>query len=525
MLMLQESSLDWALTHARRFSDTDVFPPAFEFEAIEYDWSTIKAWLCNQDILDWSVRPHRTLLAPKARYGFRVVTQLDPLDFLIFASIVKELASDIEARRVSIADQRVFSYRFKHDSSGQLFDPSTGYRDFLARCKEILEESSGVSYVAVTDIADFYPRIYHHRLQNALLASTAHSSHVKGLMKLLSGWNSSESYGIPVGNAPSRLLAEITISDVDDSLLANGVNFVRFNDDFRIFASSSAAAYRHLALLADILYKNHGLTLQQMKTEVLDRATFEQKYLTTPAEKAVNSLRERFAELLDELGIVDPYEPIFYEELTADQKSKIKSMNLAEILRDAVASPDEPDLTAIRFVLRRLGQIGDTSVLTDVLDGVDQLHPAFPDVIRYLMGLRDLTLEERQRVGSRILEILENSIISELEYHRMWALHLFASSSDWGNSDRFVSLLNSAHGESVRRELIMALGRSRKQHWFTSMRRNLFDESHWPRRALLAGASCTPADARRHWYHSIEPRLDPLELAVARWARQNPFSE
>jgi len=93
--------------------------------------------------------------------------------------------------------------------------------------------------VATTDISDFYSRIYHHRLENALRAATTKTSHVKAIMHLLSGWNGTESFGIPVGCAPSRILAEIVLADVDESLLANSVDFVRFNDDYRIFAYSA----------------------------------------------------------------------------------------------------------------------------------------------------------------------------------------------------------------------------------------------------------------------------------------------
>jgi hypothetical protein len=53
--------------------------------------------------------------------------------------------------------------------------------------------------------------------------------------------------------------------------------------------------------------------------------------------------------------------------------------------------------------------------------------------------------------------------------------------------------------------------------------RNLFNEPPWTRRALIAAASCLATDARKHWYKSIEARLDAVELAVMRWAKQNPF--
>ena len=112
MLQLQESSLDWALAHALKHGDTDVFPLPFEYEAIKCDWGQLKPYLAKQNMRDWEVRPVRTLLSAKARYGFRVVTQFDPLDFLLFAAVIKEIGSEMEPFRVPNAQNIVFSYRF-----------------------------------------------------------------------------------------------------------------------------------------------------------------------------------------------------------------------------------------------------------------------------------------------------------------------------------------------------------------------------------------------------------------------------
>ena len=135
MLTLQQSSLDWAIRHALKYGDTDVFPSPFEYEAVNFDWNNVKVYLAAQDVLTWATRPHRSLLSPKAKYGFRIVTQLDPLDFLLFAGTVKEIADDLEGRRIPRTDDRVFSYRIQLDSQGQLFDPRVGYRQFLSACQ------------------------------------------------------------------------------------------------------------------------------------------------------------------------------------------------------------------------------------------------------------------------------------------------------------------------------------------------------------------------------------------------------
>ncbi len=524
MLTVQEPSLDWALRHALAYGDTDVFPIPFEYRAIQHDWDNVRPYLAAQNVLEWAVRPHRVLLSPKAKYGFRFITQLDPLDFLLFSAVVSEMAQEIEGRRIAVHDNKVFSYRVSIDESGQLFDPRIGYRSYLSQCQQVLNQNPHITFVAATDIADFYSRIYHHRLDNALQASTTRASHRKSIMHLLSGWNGTETFGIPIGNAPSRLLAEITLSDVDEALLANGIDFVRYNDDYRLFASSYTEAYRYVAFLADILFRNHGLSLQPQKTSILPVDQFRLRFLTTPLDREINSLHDRFEELADDLGLSNWYEPIEYDDLDDDQREAIDMLNLAELFREEMDRAQEPDLAVIRFVLRRLAQLGDDSVLGIIFDNIEDLLPAFPDIIRYLASLRFIATEQRHSIGERILDLLANSILSELVYHRMWALDLFTHSREWDNEDRFPAMYASEADPSIRRKLILTMGRSNHRHWFQSQWRRLFDHAHWPRRALIAGASCMPADARRHWYRSIEPQLDVLELAVARWARQNPFA-
>ena len=187
-------------------------------------------------------------MSPKARYGFRLVTQLDPLDFLLFAAIIYEIGGDLEAARVPSTDNLVYSHRFAPDATGAMFNRKIGFQSFNQECKRILRNEH-YDFVCTADVADFYPRIYHHRLQNELNACTRRSNHVLGVMRLLSGWNNTETIGLPVGSAPARLLAEIVINVVDQALLANQIRFIRYNDDYRLFAHSHTEGYRHLVYL------------------------------------------------------------------------------------------------------------------------------------------------------------------------------------------------------------------------------------------------------------------------------------
>ena len=522
MITLQEKSLDWALAHVETCGDTDVFPIPFEYKAIRHNWEILKPQLAKQNILEWTVRPLRILLAPKARYGFRIITQLDPLDFLLFAATIRELCTSIEVKRVS--KSVVCSYRVAPTEDGQLFN-QTGYRAFLNTSRDILEKNPEISHVVVTDISDFYSRIYHHRLENALDDSTDKSGHVRAVMHLLSGWNTKETFGIPIGNSPSRLLAEITLSDVDNALLANGVQFIRFNDDYRIFAQSHAEAYRTLAFLADCLFRNRGLTLQQQKTSVLSRGNFESKYLTTPLDHELDSLHEKFDQLIADLDLDDSYEQIDYDDLTEEQKDFLDSLNLKGLLNEQIHEKSEIEIPTVRFLLRRLARIGDSSMVDVLLDNLDTLHPVFPDIIRYIEQLEFPGDESRTMVGEKLLDVYKDSIVGELEYHKLWCLNLFSTSRKWSRNKSFSRLHSEARDDPSKRKLILAMGRAGEQYWFQNQWRNLTNFPPWLRRAVLAGASCMPTDARKHWYRSIEPQLDILEYAVIKWAQQHPFSK
>ena len=177
MLRLKPESLDWALRHAITQGDTDVLPHAFEFQAVEHDWDNIKRLLCGKDILSWQCRPTRQCLSPKQRLGFRIATQLDPLDFLIFGALVREIGQELEASRLPVNDQNVFSHRFNPKDEGSLFDSNMGYHSFQARSRA-LAASDQFSHVVLADIADFFPRLYHHRVEGALSSATKKNNHV-----------------------------------------------------------------------------------------------------------------------------------------------------------------------------------------------------------------------------------------------------------------------------------------------------------------------------------------------------------
>ncbi|MDQ6677101.1 MAG: reverse transcriptase, partial [Acidobacteriota bacterium] len=201
------AALDWALKHVEEFGDTVFLPRAFEYEAIRSNWTDVRVWLESQGLREWKARPFRRFLARKSAYSFRFVTQLDPLEYLLFTALVYEVGPQLEALRSPRSEKTVFSWRFDLKPDGQMYSPASRWDDFNTRCL-ILAGKAGCKWVVVADIADFFPHIYIHPVETALESATDRSPAAYCLLRMISNWNAFVSYGLPVGLAGSRIIAE-----------------------------------------------------------------------------------------------------------------------------------------------------------------------------------------------------------------------------------------------------------------------------------------------------------------------------
>jgi len=145
-------------------------------------------------------------LAQVGYTGFRRATLIDPFWNAYYLAIVISIADQIEAIRIPESNGTVFSYRFAwQDSEAKLFKDST-WIDFRKRC---LDLSSSSPIVVQTDISDFYQRIYHHRIENALKRLPDSEDIPLRIMALIGAFSNNVSYGLPIGGPASRILAEL----------------------------------------------------------------------------------------------------------------------------------------------------------------------------------------------------------------------------------------------------------------------------------------------------------------------------
>ena len=286
---------------------------------------------------------------------------------------------------------------------------------------------------------------------------------------------------------PRDWSAEVAIDDVDKSLRSEGIAFIRYVDDFRLFATSFNDGYRKLTTLANVLFKNHGLTLQQAKTSIITTEEFERRFASSEESHELDGLAEKFNEFLESVGVLDPYANIEYEDLEEEDQHKIDSLNLEQLLRKQLGRPEpEVDQRMTQFLLRRLGQLDNAGCVDQIIEHIDKLFTIFPDVIQYLARLRSLDSEKRRQVGQQMLSLIGNSALSHLEFHRVWLFSLFSGDREWGNAEKLGSLFSDSHDLFSQRELTLGLARARQDYWFRSRKYSI---SEFPTMAQ-ASVSC-----------------------------------
>ncbi len=504
---LQEDSLNWAITHIRKFGDTDIFPVPFEYNAIYQQWSLLKDYLSKIDLETHETRPFNRFLIPKPQGGYRVAIQLDPIDTILYTAAIYEAADLIESNRVSIALRISCSYRVEKDASGQLFKANSGWNDFHDRSQE-LTDSREFSHVLLADITDFYNQAGHHRIENALEHAGVSPSRARAIERFLGNLTARQSRGIPVGPSASILLAEACLSDVDSKLIREGYTHSRYVDDFRIFCKSSVEAEKALHDLSEYLYTAHRLSLQSHKTKIISIEEFKSEELVDPEKLEEQSKTDK---ILNQLAFYSNY-GLESQDLEPEELKKLVRQNLRELF-DTCLEKNQLQLGLARFLLRKATQLKTSVLQEQVIDNVPLLLPVLRDAMIYLE--KTTKSKSYEYIGGKLIEFLKESDLSFIPYVKFWFTHLLTEKFSKG----FESPISQFCGQEndVRHLALMARNLNYLE-WVREQKEIWNNYKPWEKRAIIWTAPVLPEDERRYWLKSIENAGDKLDYIVAKAA-------
>lgn len=506
---VSRASLERALDHICAFGDTDVFPHLAELHFLRDKREEVLVELSSLDINSYQPLQAVEVLAPKSRFGFRIVHQLHFVDTILFTAAVIEIGEELENLKSSEGNFGPFAYRFDSAGGRSLFLGGRSFRDWLTWQKNYAE-TSNFDYVVFSDIADFYQRIYLHRIESFLDVATAKKGIKNFIERVIKAIRSRQSYGIPVGGSASRVLAEAALSDSDAALLDEGIQFTRFVDDFRLYVVSGQVPYQVLSFLAEQLFLSEGLTLNGKKTLVMTR----ENYLTH-LEKELPGEDEKAEDAALETLTHDIY--FSEEQPDADKLAALKAMNIVAALEESIAV-DDWDFGRIKSILRALRLVKSADATDSVIEHLGELLPFAKEVMLYFDELDTIKPPARKRLKDSIVLLASDQSAKNVPIIHAWLLEFFVRGVITASHKELQAM--EASSPLSDRQINLIRGRNGDVNFFRRNKTRFEELSPLTKYSFILGASCLPRGEYEAWVGAIRGRMrGALEGLFCDWAR------
>jgi hypothetical protein len=439
-----------------------------------------------------------------------------------FLALVLEVAPALEAARLPESEEKVFSYRLAQvsDDDAGLF-VAEGWKRFQDRTRALAE---GNPFVVSVDIADFYARIYHHTLENAVRRSDPGGNITRQLKQMLALFSGGTSYGLPVGGPAARILAEAVLNNVDHLLASEDDlnNFCRYADDYRFFVADLAQAHRVVARLSEILLRNEGLTLQKTKTRIMTSREYQSALDPVVPDKGTA------AAFLNLHVHFDPYSATAdddYEQL----KAQLTEFDVLGLLRTELTKSRVHAALVRRLVaaIQFMDPGTQEQALLSLLENLEKLTPVVPQVMRAMRAcLDDLPEEFGESVHAQIRKLIEEKhYLTQVDLNLSYMVRVLAQRHSLENEQLLIKLFPGPHGFStataptVQRDIMLILARWQVAYWLSNQKNYVGSGQAWVKRAFLI-ASYVLGDEGDHWRKAARNGLGDFDLIVRDWAAE-----
>lgn len=525
---MDKKYLELALDNIIKFGDTGIFPFPFE-KYIFYDKKQeVINHLTNIDnnfanYLNLNPPVNINTCSPVGYTGFRWATQIDPIWNAYFLALVISISDSIEKERVSTEKRIVHSYRFKPNySDGLLFDNEINWQTFQRQSLEVVKATKS-EFIISCDIADFYSRIYHHRLDNSLLGLNTSGDTPKKIMDILQKFSGTNSYGIPIGGPASRILAELALNNIDRILIMQGIKFTRYVDDIHLFAKTQEEAHAYLNFLAIKLMSNEGLALQKHKTQILTKTEFFNivaSRLNADSDDADTNYRARFMALPVRY---DPYSAtasVDYEKI----KSELEEFDILGLLNEELRKTRIHQQFS-KHILKAFNHLDETIVsqaFTSISDRLDLLYPIFPSVMMAASANYDKLSKDAQHALITKLQDLvkKDNYIIQIDLNVAYLVRVLGKDYSPENEEILGSIYRKfSTSILVRSWILQVFANWKLKYWLSDMRASFPTMTKWERRVFIL-ASYFMQDEGRHWRDHNKRGFTEFETIIRDWASQ-----
>ncbi len=510
-----------ALINIIRHGDTDIFPFPFERYLFEQKFEEVLTILdsYHKNIEDEIAQsPPLTIveLSQVGYYGFRQATLIEPFWNAYFLGLVISIAEDIENKRIKEEEKIVFSYRYQwDDTTGSLFKDTT-WIDYKKQC---IKYSKNYKYILQTDISNFYHRINHHKLENELKRIDPNNLVTKNIMRLLSVFSGTISYGLPVGGPASRILAELALNHTDNHLKSRKIVFCRYADDYTIFCENESDAYKKLILLSKKL-SNDQLGLQKGKTKIMTSDEFREIHLFLDPHQD-SEISEDEQKLLNISIRFDPYSATAVEDYE-NLKDAIKEIDIISILSREV-NKTRIDQTVTKQAINAIKALTSENQIQAIKILLDQnnlvtLSPVFTSIMRSVRSIYEELNSESQELVDKTLILLFNteSFLTKIEMNISYMIQILSIRHTDEKETLFIELFESPVNHLIKRQIIVAMSNWNCHFWLSDIKNHFTALSNWERRAVIY-ATYFLGDEGKHWRDHNKTLISKEEDLIKNW--------
>jgi len=514
-----------AVDNITKYGDTDIFPFPLE-NLVFYDNKKQTIELLDeinkdfQKYLEEYPPVNISTCIPLGYTGFRWASQIDPLWNAYYLGLVLSITPKFEALRIPKEESVVYSYRFNPAESGSLFDRDFNWRQFQKRSLELAREG-GYKTVLSCDIANFYHRISHHNLKNAMDRLELDNDVPDKIHKIIQKFSETVSCGLPVGGPASRILAELALNNIDQHLRLYGITFCRFVDDFNIFIRSEQEALSVLNMLTQYLMKNEVLSLQQNKTQIYSSDEFcnvIEKRLTFDDSKTISESKAGFMSLNLHF---DPYSATADEEYEA-MKQSINKYDIMGLLVEELRK-NKIHQAFSKQLIRSFTALDDndaSKAFMTIMDNLELLYPILPTVMISIFANFDrLEQTAKDHIMRELCEnIINGTRIVQNELIVAYIARVVGKRSSPANQSALVRLY-SMHNESilVRSTIIRIMAHWKIHTWVRTLKPNFRTMNAWERRMFII-SSYVLGEEGKHWRMHNNGGFSRFEKLCTDWA-------
>jgi hypothetical protein len=507
--MTIEEAASLAIDHLIADGLSDITHEKIEVELIKkyrnkFHADVVAKLKCD-NIYDMEFKPIQYLLTPKNRYVFdyRKAAMINPSCLAKFTALVFLYANAVELARIPKSQGIVFSYRF-NPKDGHIFDKEVNYSAWREKTKS-LAESGAFKFIVSCDIAAFYDRINIHRIESTLLSIGVDQKLASKTNDLLLFWSKKDSYGIPVGNLASRILAEAALIDIDQYLLSEGIVFTRYVDDYRLFAPDLLAAQKWMNKLTIRLFRD-GLMLNTGKTSInevkndieTEASTSESKDGAEKVLKVMTKITGGYNRIVRKF--VMPAEDKLKDFIPIDIDAELKNIEDIKMV-DFVGIQKVAIAALVQKKFSKLAEIA--KACYKYLYGLDY----FIDLL--IRNKEFIPESDRNNIADFYAELVQGSGFYSLEWHGATIARLL-STKEYFRRNALFYLIRSPGKDVSTYASIMALEGLDEKITRSEFRtiREFFDRcDEWEKRRIIWLSRSLPDEERKSWAKAIKSTI------------------